>query len=247
MQSENNNENLTLKELLEKKERLLKEKEQIIKERNEIIREQQMPLRDVGTTEKNEPSVKPKATSEQSSFPGIFGSASSSSSQKPESDGRRNFLRNLSLGITLTISSIGVVLLLSAPSIERAAYFQLCILFEQGSIFFTNKIRKEIESADWVSIVQQTEPQGELDAKMLEPLLFWTNGNAGDPDLAFVTGLQEATTSYRAAADRLRAAAQAGDATTARTAWADARAAINRFARLVNTRTPPELVPLSEI
>jgi hypothetical protein len=142
MQSENNNENLTLKELLEKKERLLKEKEQIIKERNEIIREQQMPLRDVGTTEKNEPSVKPKATSEQSSFPGIFGSASSSSSQKPESDGRRNFLRNLSLGITLTISSIGVVLLLSAPSIERAAYFQLCILFEQGSIFFTNKIRK---------------------------------------------------------------------------------------------------------
>ena len=147
MQSDNH-EDLTLKELIEKKEKLLKAKEELIKERNEIIREQQLPLRDAGPVDKSEPPSKSKAPEEQSAFPGIFGSSSSPTSQKsPESQGRRDFLRNLSVGITLTISSIGVVLLLSAPSIERAAYFQLCLLFEQGSIFFTNKIRNVRPSA----------------------------------------------------------------------------------------------------
>ncbi len=39
---------------------------------------------------------------------------------------------------------------------------------------------------------------------------------------------------------------QARDGAAARAAWDAARAAIHRFARLVNTRAPPELVPLNE-
>ncbi len=41
--------------------------------------------------------------------------------------------------------------------------------------------------------------------------------------------------------------AQAKDAGAARGAWEAARGAINRFARVVNTRAPPTLPPLGEI
>ena len=137
-------ENASLKDLLEKKAKLLKEKEQLIKERNDIIREQQLPLREVAPSEKKdfETSKKPTESIDKSALSGIFGSTASPSSKPVVADGRRSFLRNLALGITLTISSIGLLLLLSAPSIERAAYFQLCLLYEQGSIFFTNKLRQ---------------------------------------------------------------------------------------------------------
>jgi hypothetical protein len=132
------NENSDLKSLLEKKEQLLKEKENILKERSEILREQNLPKREENS--QSEAKDLGKSAEIKSSIPDLFGQSTKLPSNAQP--GRRGLLRNLLLGVTLTFSSVALLLLLSAPSIERAAYIQLSLLLEQGSIFFINKLQK---------------------------------------------------------------------------------------------------------
>ena len=55
---------------------------------------------------------------------------------------RRGFINRIFTGISLALSGLGLLLLISAPGLERLAYLSFASLFEEGIIFLTNNVYK---------------------------------------------------------------------------------------------------------
>ncbi len=47
-----------------------------------------------------------------------------------------------------------------------------------------------IKDRDYAAIIEQTNEGGTLDLKLLQPMIFWSEGNAGDDDKNFVALLK---------------------------------------------------------
>ena len=137
MQSDPAPQDEELKKLIQERDKILQKKAALLAERDALLRSQQKtPFKQETMNGAKSESTKNAPISKD-----VFGRNVDSSVQSSNS-GRRNFLSNLALGVTLTFSSLGLLLWLSAPSVERAAYLQLTVLFEEGSAYLRNKIGK---------------------------------------------------------------------------------------------------------
>jgi len=173
------------------------------------------------------------------------GAGGGGKAEEPKS--RRSILQTLVRGAGFSVLTLVVIALISFPRLEKVAFLNFSLLFFDGALAFSNKLLQAINGSDWATVAELTKEGGVLEEGVLQPMLFWAAGGAGDVEFsARIAEVIAYTTEGLKSLHTIALSKPASNA-PALSQWKGMKEQINSFARMANERMPDELAPLGEI